>query len=179
MRRSVVALFCAVLIVAVLLIPGRAASAGPQGKLLYWVTADLVRGSAQPTGPVCVQTNVFRHGEAIVWRVRVLDVANGEDPGDAGKNIAAFDQRGITVTAYLENGQTIPLRYGQHPPRPRPGDAVAWFWAGSWIIPADYPTGTLRWWVVVRDKSGAFVRFDPIGSGTNLPGNRVIIDKGS
>lgn len=163
MRRNLLLLVCSALLVAVPLIPTGIASAGPQGKLVYWVAVDLVRGSIQPTATVCVQTNVFKHGEEVVWRARVVDVVSGEDPGEAGKNPVALAERSLKVTAYLENGLSFPLRYGQHPPRPRPGDTVAWFWATGWKIPDDFPTGKLKWWIVVTDKTGAFVRFDSIG----------------
>lgn len=177
MRRITTFLLCAVLLAAVALLPARSASAGPQGKLVYWVVADLVRGSIQPTATVCVQTNVFKHGEEVVWRVKVLDVSSGDDPGDNGKNPAALEERGIKVTAYLENGMSFPLRYGKHPGRAAATDPVAWFWATGWKIPDDFPTGRLKWWLVVTDKTGAFVRFDPIGFGANLPAPPIIIEK--
>lgn len=177
MRRITTFLLCAVLLAAVALLPARSASAGPQGKLVYWVVADLVRGSIQPTATVCVQTNVFKHGEEVVWRVKVLDVSSGDDPGDNGKNPAALEERGIKVTAYLENGMSFPLRYGKHPGRAAATDPVAWFWATGWKIPDDFPTGRLKWWLVVTDKTGAFVRFDPIGFGANLPATPIIIEK--
>jgi len=35
----------------------------------------------------------------------------------------------------------------------------------------------VKWWVIVTDKSGASVRFDPIGVGTTLPPIGLIIGK--
>ena len=177
-RRNPILFFCVALLLIVPLLPTGRASAGPQGKLVYSVAVDLVRGSFQPLGPVCVQTSVFKQGEEVVWRVRVLDVASGEDPGEGGKNPVALEERGMKVTVYLENGVSFPMRYGSHPGRPGPGVAAVWFWSVAWKIPADYPTGSLRWWVVVQDKTGAFVRFDPIGGGTNLPGARIVVERG-
>lgn len=177
MRRNAVVLFCLALSIVALLLSTGTASAGPQGRLVYWVMVDLVRGSIQPVGTVCVQTNVFKLGEEVVWRARVLDVATGADPGESGKNPVALEERGLKVTVYLENGLSFPLRYGSHPPRPGPGDAVVWFWATGWKIPDDFPTGRLKWWVVVTDKTGAFVRFDPIGTGANLPAPPIIIER--
>ena len=177
MRRTLILVLCSALLVIMPLLPVRTASAGPQGKLVYWVMVDLVRGSIQPTGTVCVQTNVFKHGEEVVWRAKVLDVSTGEDAGENGKNPTALEERGVKVTAYLENGMSFPLRYGKHPGRAQPSDPVAWFWATGWKIPDDFPTGRLKWWIVVTDKTGAFVRFDPIGSGANLPAPPIIIEK--
>ena len=177
MRRNLILLLCSGLLLALPLFSTGPASAGPQGRLVYWVMVDLVRGSVQATATVCAQTNVFKHGEEVVWRARVLDVASSEDPGDGGKNLVAIQERGLKVTAYLENGLSLPLRYGQHPGRATPGAPVAWFWATGWKIPDDFPTGTLKWWVVVTDKTGAFVRFDPIGAGANLPAPSIIVER--
>ncbi len=152
-------------------------AAGAPARVAYIVMVDLVRGSFEPAGTVCVQTNVFKQGEEVVWRARVIETGAGTEPGGEGKNQAEIAERGLKATAYLENGMNFPLKYGQHPPRPREGEAVKWFWTVSWKIPPEYPTGTLKWWVVVTDKTGAFVRFDPIGVGTNLPNNRIIIEK--
>ena len=152
------------------------AGAAP-ARFQYLVVVDLVRGSFQPLGPVCVQTNVFKQGEEVVFRAEVRESATGREIGNDGKNIAEIAERGMTVTAYLENGQSFPMKYGQHPGRPQPGDPVTFFWTTAWKIPDDYPTGTVKWWVIVRDKAGAFIRFDPIGVGTNLPNWRIIVEK--
>lgn len=152
-------------------------AAGAPARVSYIVMVDLVRGSFEPTGTVCVQTSVFKQGEEVVWRTRVIETGSGREIGDDGKNQAEIAERTLKVTAYLENGMSFPLRYGQHPPRPREGEPVKWFWTTSWKIPGEYPTGTLKWWVVVTDKAGAFVRFDPIGAGTNLAAPRITVEK--
>lgn len=167
------------LVVMMLAVPVVVTPAGavPQGRLVYWVQVDVVRGHEQPTGTVCVQTGVFKQGELIVWRINVFETASGRQIGNEGKNIAEVNERGLKVTAYLENGQSIVAKYDKHPPSAKAGDPVRYFWTSSWQVPNDYPTGTLRWWVVVTDKTGAFVRYDPIGAGTSLPSNRLTIEK--
>lgn len=160
MRRLVILLSCTVLIAFVPVFTQPAAGA-PVGTPAYIVMADLVRGSVKPSGTVCVQTNVFKIGEELVPRVVVLDASTGADPGDLGRNATAIQERGIKVTMYLENGMNFPLRYGRHPGQ---GDPATWMWAMGWKIPDDFPTGRLRWWLVVTDKTGVFVRWDPIGS---------------
>lgn len=177
MKRNAVLLWFAVIVAAIPLLPAGTASAGPQGKLVYWVMADLVRGVTQPTAAICLQTSVFKAGEQVVWRVRVLDVSTGQDPGEEGKNQVAIVERGLKVTAYLETGQGFAMRYGQHPGRPKPGESVVWLWSTAWNIPDDYPSGRLKWWVVVTDKTGAFVRFDPIGAGAGLPATYITIER--
>lgn len=143
----------------------------------YVIVVDIVRGSFEPTGPVCVQTGLFRQGEEVVWRAEIRDTLTAREIGNDGKTVAEIAERDLKATVYLENGLSFPLKYGQHPPRPREGEPVNWFWTTAWKIPTDYPTGTLRWWVIVTDKTRAFVRFDPIGVGTNLPSARIIIEK--
>ena len=152
------------------------AGAAP-ARVQYLVVVDLVRGSFQPLGPVCVQTNVFKQGEEVVWRAEVREAATGREIGNDGKNVAEIAERGLTAIAFLENGPSFPMKYGQHPGRAQAGEPVNFFWTTAWKIPDDYPTGTVKWWVIVRDKAGAFIRFDPIGVGTNLPNTRIIIEK--
>lgn len=164
MRRNTVLLWSAVIVAAVPLLLTGTTSAGPKGQLAYMVMADLVRGVTQPTAAICLQTSVFKAGEQVVFRARVLDASTGQDPGEEGKNKVAVEERGLKVTAYLENGQSFPMRYAQHPGRPKPGEPVVWLWSSAWNIPDDYPTGRLKWWLVVTDKTRTFVRFDPIGS---------------
>ncbi len=146
-------------------------------RLAYAVVVDVVRGHTDPTGPTCVQTGLFKQGELVVWRAEVRDAATGRKIGDDGKNIAEIAERGLKVTAYLENGPSFHMKYDKHPPNAKAGELVSYFWTTSWPIPADYPTGTVRWWVIATDKTGAFVRFDPIGVGTNLPSSRLIVEK--
>ncbi|MBI4280447.1 MAG: hypothetical protein HY660_18495 [Armatimonadetes bacterium] len=178
MRRVGVLLGCAILLaLAVPRPPAEGAAAIPAGRLAYHVMVDLVRGSVEPTSTVCVQTSVFKQGEQVVWRVVVRDAVNGREIGDDGKNAAEIAEREMKVTAHLENGMTFPLKYGPHPGRPQPGDPVKHFWTASWVIPRDYPTGLLRWWVTVADKRGVFVRFDPIGAGIKVPAHSVTIER--
>lgn len=174
--RGRIVVACAILALVLPVVSSGMAAAGP-ARMAYVVHVDLVRGSFEPMGPICVQTNVFRQGEEVVWRTRVTDTATGREPGDDGKSQAEIAERNLKVTAHLENGMNFPLKYGQHPPRPRDGEPVKWFWTVSWKIPPEYPTGTLKWWLVVTDKAGGFVRFDPIGTGTNLPNTRIVIEK--
>ena len=164
--------------------------AAPRARVAYWVTADLVRGSTGAAGPVGAQTSVFKQGEEVVFRVRVLDIATGQDPGAQGKGLKVLQELGLKVVAYLEDGQSFPMTYGQHPAQPQGREAVAWFWTASWKIPDTYTpphdaAGLLvplrgryvKWWVIVTDKTGASVRFDPVGAGTLLPPVPIVIDK--
>ena len=154
--------------------PGETA---PRTRVAYWLMADVIRGEANAAGAVGVQTNVFRQGEEVMFRARVLDIATGQDPGGQGQGLKALQELGLKVTAYLENGQSFPMTYGRHPARAQGREAVSWFWTASWKIPATQALGRVKWWVIVTDNSGASVRFDPIGAGTALPPIALIIEK--
>lgn len=175
MKRTALLLFCSVLIAALPLGHEGAAAAAP--RVAYWLMADLTRGPRDAVGAVGVQSSVFKQGEEVVFRARVLDIATGADPGRGGKGVQMLQEVGLNVVAYLEDGQSFLMRYGQHPAQAQGREAVAWFWTASWKIPATQSPGRMKWWVIARDKSGASVRFDPIGAGTALPPIAIIIEK--
>lgn len=191
MRRNVVLLACSVLLAVLGLLLSGTVTAAPRARVAYWLMADLVRGSSGAVGPVGVQTNVFKQGEEVVFRARVLDIATGQDPGQQGKGLKALQELGVKVTAYLEDGQAFPMTYSRHPAQAQGREAVAWFWSASWKIPAAYAapheaaelliapkdSRWVKWWVIVTDRAGASVRFDPVGAGTALPPVPIIIEK--
>ncbi len=119
-----------------------------QGAALFF-EGDMVRGHTQDgaTGPSCVLTSEYKRQESVVWRVRVLD--------EAGNNL---DDTGIkSLAVVLADGQQFEMDFGQHP-RGKHTDA---FWATSWGIPADYPTGTLGYKVVAVDNDGQTHEWEP------------------
>jgi hypothetical protein len=110
---------------------------------------DMVRGVQQAglTGPGCVLASQYRRKESVVWRVRVLDAGGKASDSSALKS----------VTVELADGQKFPMHFGPHP-RGRTDD---YFWAVSWIIPADYPTGTLTYKVTAVDLAGGSHTWEP------------------
>lgn len=191
MRRSTAVRFCFMFLAAMALLPDSGVTAAPRARLAYWVMADLVRGNSGAVGAAGVQTNVFKQGEEVVFRARVLDIATGQDPGQQGKGLKAIQELGLKVIAYLEDGQSFPMTYGQHPAQAQSRGAMVWFWSAAWKIPAAYSaphegaellispkdSRWVKWWVVVTDKAGTSLRFDPIGTGTALPPTPIIIEK--
>ena len=98
--------------------------------------------------PGCVLKNQFMRKESVAWRVRVLDQTG-----------AALDDKGLkTVVVVLGNGQQIPMHYGPHPPQ---GQAVDTFWSMHWVIPADFPTGSLGYKVVATLPDGTSETWEP------------------
>ncbi len=140
------------IIVALILvaIAGVAFAAGPA----YYVQAEVVRGSKNATGPSCVLVSTFKTGEQVVWLAKVYSTQTGEEvTPDMAK------QLGMTMQAKLENGTTVDLSLGQHP---KEGDHKVWMWAAGWSIPPVYPTGLLKYELIVKDNQGNTVTWTPM-----------------
>lgn len=118
-----------------------------QAKLFF--EGDMVRSAqAGAPGPFCVLTSQFKRNEKVAWRVRVTD-ATGKD----------IDEKGIRrLFVVLPDGKRFQLAYHGHPNRPPETDH---FWSGSWIVPADYPTGTFAYKVLAIDNQGKEHTWEP------------------
>lgn len=111
---------------------------------------DMVRGHDRnlgSSGPGCVLTSQYMRQEWVVFRVRVT--------GENGDNLGDDTLKSVTVE--LGNGDKVDMGFGQHP-RGEPTDS---FWATSWQIPADYPTGALGYKVIAVDKEGTAHEWEP------------------
>lgn len=128
-------------------VPGGAFAQGAGGALFF--EGDMVRGNTPDgaTGPVCVLTSQFKRGESAVWRVRVLN-DKGEPVGEDGLKSLFIEMPGITP---------VQMGFGWHP---RQGK-LDQFWAASWRIPNDYPTGTLGYKIVATTLDGQTVTWEP------------------
>jgi hypothetical protein len=145
---------------AAALVTGALSFGGTAQATALFFEGDMVRGHTQDgaTGPSCVLTSQYKRREEVVWRVRVLD--------ESGK---ALDDAGLkSLTVVLSDGEKFEMGYGQHP-RGKHTDA---FWATSWVIPADYPTGTMTYKVVATDADGAAHEWAPFNVE---PSNLTII----
>jgi hypothetical protein len=111
--------------------------------------ADTVRHALEgQAGPFCVQGNQYKRKEAVAWRIRVLD--------QTGKSL---DDKGLkSVVVQLGDGQKLEAKWGGHPPRGTPTD---FFWSLHWVIPADYPTGSLGFKIVATDLDGRTQTWEP------------------
>jgi hypothetical protein len=99
-------------------------------------------------GPFCVLANQFKRKEAVAWRIRVLDQTGAQ----------ADDKVLKSVVVELSDGQKIPAKFGGHPPRGTPTD---FFWSLHWVIPENYPTGSLGYKVVATDMAGNPQTWEP------------------
>jgi len=141
-KLSAIALFATML--------GFASTANAQQAQKLFIDGDIVRGNTAlgATGPICVLNSQFKRGENVVFRMRVRTV-NGE----------LLDEKGIKgITVELTDGRKLQARYGGHPPR-TPTD---FFWTAAWMVPADYPTGTLGYKVTATDMQGNTQSWEPM-----------------
>src|SRR6516225_4205651 len=137
--------------ISALSVVGFADLAQAQQKLFIY--ADMERGNQAGAPPACVLNNVFLHLEKVVWRVRVQD--------QTGK---VLDDKGLkSVIVEMQDGQKLEARFGGHPPR-QPTD---YLWAAAWIIPANYPTGTFEYKLVVTDQQGSTQTWEPFKVATS------------
>jgi hypothetical protein len=140
-------------------------SAAQEAQRLF-IEGDIVRGNtpAGITGPVCVLANQFKRKENVVFRIRVRNAA-GEPLDD--KNIKA-------ITVELSDGQKLAASYRPRPPanvRAAFGlsEPTDYFWTAAWLIPQDYPTGSLSYRVVAADTQGNTQSWTPFKDPRSLP----------
>jgi hypothetical protein len=117
----------------------------PAGKLFF--EGDIVKHNIMgQQGPFCVLQSQFKRGEAVAWRMRVIQ-ANGT---------VADNTVLKSLEVELGNGQKIALTYGPHGMPP-----TDFFWAESWQIPAEFPTGSLGYKVHATMQDGSVVTWQP------------------
>jgi hypothetical protein len=140
-------------------------SAAQEAQKLF-IEGDIVRGNTPTgiTGPVCVLANQFKRKENVVFRIRVRNPA-GEPLDD--KNIKA-------ITVELSDGQKFQATYRSRPPanvRAAFGlsEPTDYFWSAAWLIPVDYPTGSLSYRVVATDTKGNTQSWTPFKDPRSLP----------
>lgn len=89
----------------------------------------------------CVQASHFQHEQQVVWRVKVIDPATSEPMSDA-------DLDSVVIT--LPDGETFDMAYGGHPH----DDPLDSYWTANWVIPADYPSGTVDYTITATAADG-------------------------
>jgi hypothetical protein len=141
------------------------ASSTPPGEVAneLIVYGDIVQGAKnipedQQADRSCVLSSRFPRNSEIVWRVRVID------PETRG---AMDDTMLDKVEVALSDGQVFAMHFGPHPGPPRP--AQDYYWTVSWVIPVDYPTGTLNYTVTATDPQGRTGQFTPFPIAPSLP----------
>ena len=124
-------------------------SAGAQEAKRLFFEGDMVRHALEgQAGPFCVLANQSKRKEAVAWRLRVLEQSGA--PAD--------DKVLKSVVVELSDGQKLPAKFGPHPARGTPTD---YFWSLHWVIPADFPTGSLGYKVIATYMDGTTQTWEP------------------
>jgi len=131
---------------------GPAASTTAPDKSDLGIYVDTVNG----TGPVgaakrpigCAQTNVFKRGEQVVFRVWGFDLKSGETLSTDNVDTATVTLPGVATP--------LTLNYGSHGPT---GGKV-WFWSTPWIVPPSFPLGDFTATVAFKTDAGKSGTFD-------------------
>ncbi len=113
------------------------------------LTSDMVVSEDGPVKPAmdCVLNNVYKPGEKVVFRIRVYDPVTGKP----------MDNKALSsVTVSLPDGQTFTGRYSGEPEE-SPTD---YFWTATWVIPDNYPTGTISYTATATAVDGRTGKFD-------------------
>ena len=135
--------------------PAAASLAAP-----FVIQADTVQGSKnlptdQKAAQTCVEENRFPHNAEVVFRAKVIDPVTGKSLDDSALK---------SVVVQLPNGNDVAMKFGQHPAS-NPTDS---FWAVSWTVPGDYPTGSVDWKIVATGTDGTSVTFQPFSVAPSL-----------
>jgi hypothetical protein len=114
-------------------------------KLAVVMYVDTVQGAAGNPAPAvgCAQTNLFRLGQQVVFRMWGVNVKLG------GVALIPKNVKSAVVTIPGLSAP-IPLTYGAHGRAPSP---VVSFWSAAWKIDAAYPLGVVDFAVVVKTKA--------------------------
>jgi hypothetical protein len=121
-------------------------------KLNVFLYVDTVNGTRPAAGtkprPIgCTQTNTFKRGEQVVFRV-------WGSVADTGEILSTDNvQYAYVKTPGMPN---LKLNWGGH------GATTnrVWFWANAYLIPADYPLGAVTARIVFKTDEGKFGLYD-------------------
>ena len=131
--------------------------AGPTSSVAAVAKTDIALyvDTVNGTGPVgaakrpigCAQTNVFKRGEQVVFRIWGFDLKSGETLST--DNID-------TATATIPGIAPLKLNYGAHGAT----GAKVFFWSAPWIVPPTFPLGDAVVHIEFKTDSGKTGTFD-------------------
>ena len=152
-------------IVLTMAVVGFADAASAETQKLF-IEGDIVRGNTPngATGPVCVLANEFKRKENVIFRIRVRNIAG--EPLD--------DKALKSLVVELADGKTFKADYRPRPPvsvRRTLGitEPLDYFWTAAWLIPQDYPTGSVSYKVIATDTQGNTQTWVPFRDPRSLP----------
>lgn len=143
-RNSVVA--CVAFAVALVIsgdMPASGQSAG--GKLILYGDVVYFQGRGLPEN--CTAKSRYKRGEPVGFRMAAVDAAG------------ALVESAEMVVHVTFGGKTVDV-----PMRLRPNQTGPAFFIAKWIVPADAPTGVVRYVVTGKDKEGRTGEFKPFAN---------------
>jgi hypothetical protein len=123
------------------------------GKVELALYADTVNGThplgAAPRAAGCSQTNVFKRGEQVVFRIWGNDLATGDV-------LSSDNVKDAHVS--IPGQPDLTLNWGAHGAT---GSKVN-FWSNAWNLPSDYPLGQVTAHIVFTTESGETGSYDHV-----------------
>lgn len=115
--------------------------------------ADTVNGTrpagAKPRPVGCTQTNTFKRGEQLVFRIWGTEASTG----------SILSTENVKYAYVKIPGQPFArLNWGPHGP---PTNRV-WFWTAAWNVAADFPLGTTTFRIVFKTEANKFGMYDHV-----------------
>jgi hypothetical protein len=115
------------------------------GKLILY--GDLVKFGERGAPDTCILKNRFTRGEGVGFRMTAIDPLSG-------KYVETAEL--VVHVTYAGKTEDVPMRYRGTGDNPRPG-----FWTGKWVVPADAPTGIVKYTVSGKDDQGRTGEYQP------------------
>lgn len=130
--------------------PAASATAAPAATADLGIYVDSVNGTA-PVGAAkrlvgCAQTNVFKRGEQVVFRVWGFDLKSGDNLSNDNVDTATATVPGLPAP--------LTLGYGGH------GTPKVYFWSAPFIVPATFPLGDVTVHIAFKTLEGKTGTFD-------------------
>jgi hypothetical protein len=142
--RLLVVLVAAVILIAALVIPGIAR----EGKGRLVLSGDIVYFFGVGKSPLnCTMQNRFKRGEPVGFRMTAINPETGKRDRST-QLVLHLTYGGKTLDLPMRDRQTV-----QQPERE--------FWVLKWMVPADAPTGVVRYTVTAKDAEGRTGEWKP------------------
>ena len=116
-----------------------------QGKLIVYGDMAMFLPPGNPEN--CLLRNRFKRGDPVGFRMFVADPSTGKRE-ESAQLVVHLNVSGKTLD--------IPMRYRATAAQPERE-----FWVAKWVVPADTPTGIIRYTVTATDKYGRIGEFKP------------------
>jgi hypothetical protein len=115
------------------------------GTLIVYGDMALFQPPGHPEN--CILRNRFKRGDPVGFRMFVADPSTGTRD-ESAQLVVHLNVAGKTVD--------LPMRYRATAAQPE-----RQFWVAKWVVPADTPTGIIRYTVSATDKDGRSGEFKP------------------